>query len=82
MRERLKRKHRAFVSKKVGHEVNTDEEREYDKAEKERADRWLAEFDAKWKAEEARREALSPESEETKMWSVQQNASEIVYFHA
>jgi hypothetical protein len=78
----LKRKHRAFVSKKVGHEVNTDEEREYDKAEKERADRWLAEFDAKWKAEEARREALSPESEGTKMWSVQQNASEIVYFHA
>jgi hypothetical protein len=61
MQERLKRKHRAFVSEKVGHEVNTDEEREYDKAEKERADRWFAEFDAKWKAEEARREALSPE---------------------
>jgi len=61
MQERLKRKHREFISRKVGHEVNTDEEREYDKAEKERADRRFAELEAKWKSEEARREALSPE---------------------
>lgn len=57
--EKRKRERRAVISKELGHEVDTDEEWAY---EKERSDRSWAEFQARWEAEEARRQALSPEA--------------------
>lgn len=59
--EKRKRENRERISKEVGHDVDTDEEQAYEDA---RWERWNAEFEAKYAAEEARRNALTPQERE------------------